>query len=84
MSSKLVFLFTYSLSRQDCLSSPTEKNTFMLQAQAIDTLGILARNIGRESFLPLAAECIEMGKVRFHLSFFEVSSLLVFVEYHAL
>lgn len=47
---------------KDCLSSPTEKNTFMLQAQAIDTLGILARNIGRENFLPLAIECIEIGK----------------------
>ena len=64
--SKLNFI-TCSLSLQDCLSSPTEKNTFMLQAQAIDTLGILARNIGREKFLPLAAECIEMGKVTFHL-----------------
>lgn len=67
MSSK-PFLLTCPVSLQDCLSSPTEKNTFMLQAQAIDTLGILARNIGRENFLPLAIECIEIGKVRFSLS----------------
>ena len=67
MSNKPVFV-DLSFSLQDCLSSPIEKNTFMLQAQAIDTLGILARNIGRENFLPLATECIEMGKVRFCLS----------------
>ena len=62
MSTQLVFSLR-AFSLQDCLSFPTEKNTFMLQAQAIDTLGILARNIGRENFLPLATECIEMGKV---------------------
>jgi len=35
----------------------------MLQAQAIDTLGILARAIGNDNFRPLAPECIELGKV---------------------
>lgn len=56
-------LLTCFISLQDCLSLPAEKNTFMLQAQAIDTLGTLAQNIGKENFLPLAIECIEMGKV---------------------
>ncbi|XP_022092139.1 importin-4-like [Acanthaster planci] len=32
-----------------------------LQIQAIDTLGVLARTLGRENFLPLAEECLQLG-----------------------
>lgn len=56
----------------------------MLQAQAIDTLGILARNIGRENFLPLAPECIEMGKVKILLFIFlKLLPCLLLIEHHA-
>ncbi|XP_065913448.1 importin-4-like [Dysidea avara] len=47
---------------KDCLSVPADKNTYVLQAQAIDTLGVLARAIGNDNFRPLAPECIELGK----------------------
>ena len=26
-----------------------------------DTLGVLARNIGKETFMPLATECVQLG-----------------------
>ena len=29
----------------------------------IDTLGVLARTIGAENFMPLADECIQLGMV---------------------
>ncbi|XP_033626576.1 importin-4-like isoform X1 [Asterias rubens] len=32
-----------------------------LQVQAIDTLGVLARTLGRDNFLPLAEECLVLG-----------------------
>ncbi|XP_075230407.1 importin-4-like [Lycorma delicatula] len=36
-------------------------DTMCLQVQAVDTLGVLARTIGEENFLPLARESIELG-----------------------
>lgn len=30
----------------------------------IDTLGVLARTIGPDNFMPLADECIQLGMVR--------------------
>ncbi|XP_077982824.1 importin-4-like [Glandiceps talaboti] len=33
----------------------------ILQIQAIDSLGVLARQIGVENFLPLAEECLQLG-----------------------
>uniref|UniRef100_A0A6Q2XRR1 Importin N-terminal domain-containing protein n=1 Tax=Esox lucius TaxID=8010 RepID=A0A6Q2XRR1_ESOLU len=32
-----------------------------LQTQALDTLSVLARTIGKEMFSPLAAECVQLG-----------------------
>ena len=32
-----------------------------LQTQAVDTLGMLARTIGKNNFMPLAEECIQLG-----------------------
>ncbi|KAL1006374.1 hypothetical protein UPYG_G00071530, partial [Umbra pygmaea] len=32
-----------------------------LQTQALDTLSVLARTIGKETFSPLAAECVQLG-----------------------
>ncbi|XP_070574661.1 importin-4-like [Ptychodera flava] len=37
------------------------EDDMVLQIQAIDTLGVLARQIGAEHFLPLAEECIQLG-----------------------
>ncbi|XP_065827818.1 importin-4-like [Oscarella lobularis] len=43
------------------LRSPvTEASTQILQMQALDTLGVLARTIGIETFLPLAEECVQL------------------------
>lgn len=36
-------------------------DTMCLQIQAVDTLGVLARTIGEENFLPMARESIELG-----------------------
>ncbi|XP_020631278.1 importin-4-like [Orbicella faveolata] len=33
----------------------------ILQVQAIDTLGVLARTIGPDNFMPLADECVQLG-----------------------
>ena len=35
----------------------------ILHGQAIDTLGVLARTVGREHFLPLVPDCMQLGKV---------------------
>nr|CAD7413427.1 unnamed protein product [Timema cristinae] len=35
--------------------------TMCLQVQAVDTLGVLARTVGSETFLPLAKESIQLG-----------------------
>ncbi|KAK7114904.1 importin-4-like [Littorina saxatilis] len=43
------------------LVSATEEDTKKLQVAAIDTLGVLARNIGKETFMPLATECVQLG-----------------------
>lgn len=43
------------------LVSATDKDTKKLQVAAIDTLGVLARNIGHETFMPLATECVQLG-----------------------
>ncbi|XP_018600671.1 importin-4 isoform X2 [Scleropages formosus] len=32
-----------------------------LQTQSLDTLSVLARNVGKETFSPLAAECVHLG-----------------------
>ncbi|KAJ8272903.1 hypothetical protein GJAV_G00094810 [Gymnothorax javanicus] len=32
-----------------------------LQTQALDTLSVLARTVGKEAFAPLAAECVQLG-----------------------
>jgi len=56
----------------------------MLQAQAIDTLGILARAIGNDNFRPLAPECIELGKVSLLLLFLWFFLKCIFcLEYYA-
>lgn len=49
----------------------------MLQAQAIDTLGVLARAIGNDNFRPLAPDCIELGKV----SLICITSLFIICNY---
>ncbi|XP_031560296.1 importin-4-like isoform X2 [Actinia tenebrosa] len=41
------------------LTSTADGN--LLQVQTIDTLGVLARTIGAQNFLPLAEECIQLG-----------------------
>ncbi|KAK7498967.1 hypothetical protein BaRGS_00009776 [Batillaria attramentaria] len=43
------------------LVSGTDEDTKKLQVAAIDTLGVLARNIGKETFMPLATECVQLG-----------------------
>jgi hypothetical protein len=42
---------------------PHHQDTLILQAQAIDTLGTLARTVGGDNFRPLAAECVTLGVV---------------------
>ena len=39
---------------------PTEDNT-LIHAQTIDTLSVLARTVGREHFMHLSEECLELG-----------------------
>ncbi|XP_032225458.1 importin-4 [Nematostella vectensis] len=43
------------------LTNPGTTEGNLLQVQAIDTLGVLARTVGPETFLPLADECIHLG-----------------------
>lgn len=38
-----------------------DEDKLKLQIQSIDTLGVLARTIGKENFLPLAGECMQLG-----------------------
>ncbi|CAI7993545.1 Importin-4 [Geodia barretti] len=40
---------------------PHHQDTLILQAQAIDTLGTLARTVSEDNFRPLAAECVTLG-----------------------
>ena len=35
----------------------------MLHGQVIDTLGVLARTVGQQHFMPLAQECLQLGMV---------------------
>ncbi|KAI6653808.1 Importin-4-like [Oopsacas minuta] len=39
---------------------PTEDNT-LIHAQTIDTLAVLARTVGKEHFIQLSEECLELG-----------------------
>ena len=41
-------------------ASPTEDNT-LIHAQTIDTLAVLARTVGRDNFLQLSEECLQLG-----------------------
>lgn len=43
------------------IQEPATLETSSLQAQAIDTLGSLARNIGEKNFKQLADECMQLG-----------------------
>ncbi|XP_062500910.1 importin-4-like [Corticium candelabrum] len=43
------------------LTNPASKELLLLQTQALDTLGAVARTVGRVVFLPLAEECIQLG-----------------------
>ncbi|XP_038069954.1 importin-4-like isoform X2 [Patiria miniata] len=43
------------------LTTAQSGDALTLQIQAIDTLGVLARTLGRENFLPLAEECLQLG-----------------------
>ncbi|KAK3745056.1 hypothetical protein QZH41_014548, partial [Actinostola sp. cb2023] len=43
------------------LTNPGTLEGNVLQVQAIDTLGVLARTVGPQNFLPLAEECIRLG-----------------------
>eukprot|EP00794_Sanderia_malayensis_P019207 gene19207-21131_t len=43
------------------LKEPATLETSALQAQAVDTLGALARNIGGESFKCVAHDCMQLG-----------------------
>jgi hypothetical protein len=47
---------------EECLSLQAQPNMVILHGQAIDTLGVLARTVGRENFLPLVPNCMELGK----------------------
>ncbi|GFQ72607.1 importin-4 [Trichonephila clavata] len=46
---------------QSFISENNTDETRPLQIQAIDTLAIIARTVGRETFMPLAHECIKCG-----------------------
>uniref|UniRef100_A0A672L5E4 Importin-4-like n=1 Tax=Sinocyclocheilus grahami TaxID=75366 RepID=A0A672L5E4_SINGR len=39
----------------------TREEMRALQTQALDTLSVLARTVGKEMFSPLAAECVQLG-----------------------
>ncbi|KAL0099728.1 hypothetical protein PUN28_019857 [Cardiocondyla obscurior] len=43
------------------LTTEPSKENMCLQVQAIDTLGVIARSIGREHFAPLAATSLDLG-----------------------
>ncbi|KAL5021050.1 hypothetical protein ScPMuIL_000205 [Solemya velum] len=43
------------------VASADDENMRKLQMQAIDTLGVIARTVGSETFLPLAKECLQLG-----------------------
>ena len=40
-----------------------------------DTLGVLARTIGAENFMPLADECVQLGMVKLTVIFKESTAL---------
>ncbi|XP_076355100.1 importin-4-like isoform X1 [Tachypleus tridentatus] len=43
------------------LCEPQPGELLPLQVQAVDTLGVLARTIGRNHFIPMASDCMNMG-----------------------
>jgi hypothetical protein len=43
------------------LANPASEELLLLQTQALDTLGVVAGTVGKEVFLPLAEECIQLG-----------------------
>ncbi|XP_072169720.1 importin-4-like isoform X2 [Diadema setosum] len=43
------------------LTNAHSGDSLVLQIQSIDTLGVLAKQIGKENFLPLTEECIQLG-----------------------
>ncbi|KAJ7385022.1 Importin 4 [Desmophyllum pertusum] len=46
---------------KEYLSNSGSVETNILRVQAIDTLGVLARTIGPDNFMPLADECVQLG-----------------------
>ena len=38
-------------------------NSFVILPPSVDTLGVLARTIGAQNFLPIADECMQLGLV---------------------
>ncbi|XP_078355887.1 importin-4-like, partial [Oculina patagonica] len=46
---------------KEYLSNSGSVERSILRVQAIDTLGVLARTIGPDNFMPLADECIQLG-----------------------
>ncbi|XP_063678684.1 importin-4-like [Bolinopsis microptera] len=43
------------------LTAPDTEDGIRLKTQAIDTLSVFARKIGKETFSPMAAECVQLG-----------------------
>jgi len=43
------------------LTAPDTEDGIRLKTQAIDTLAVFARKIGKETFSPMAAECVQLG-----------------------
>ncbi|KAM9552687.1 importin-4-like isoform 1-T1 [Salvelinus alpinus] len=58
---KLVPYFLPVIERLKGFLTDTRDEMRSLQTQALDTLSVLARTIGKEVFSPLAAECVQLG-----------------------
>ena len=43
------------------LSAPPTEDNVLIHAQTIDTLAVLARTVGRENFIQLSEECLQLG-----------------------
>ncbi|XP_041717455.1 importin-4 isoform X2 [Coregonus clupeaformis] len=58
---KLVPYFLPVIESLKSFLTDTRDEMRALQTQALDTLSVLARTIGKEVFSPLAAECVQLG-----------------------
>ncbi|XP_066539895.1 importin-4 isoform X2 [Hoplias malabaricus] len=58
---KLVPYFPPVIDSLKCFLTDTREEMRSLQTQALDTLSVLARTIGKDVFHPLASECVQLG-----------------------